>query len=204
MTASSTVARGDSSTANSSPPMRAARSSGRRPATMRPAASDSSWSPASWPRVSLMALKSSRSRNSTTGSPPVRASCNRASTRSANRVRLGNPGQGIVIRKVAELLLEPEELRQRLLQLTVLERRACLVGEGLQQAQVVVRVARALAHAVGDDQGAHDVPFTRQGRHHHLADAPDHRPAGAAGRPRRTRVPPAADAVTPGRRSGSR
>ena len=62
-------------------------------------------------------------------------------------------GQRVVVGLVAELLLEPAELGQRLLELAVLERDRDLVGERLEEAQVVVAEARALGQPVDDRQG---------------------------------------------------
>ena len=55
------------------------------------------------------------------------------------------PGQRVVEGLVPELLLEPRQLVERLLELAVLEGDRGLVGDGLQQAQVVRLEARALA-----------------------------------------------------------
>ena len=62
------------------------RGSGRRAAT-------STASPAAWPRSSLIALKSSRSRNSTVVSPAPRAATPRAGAGTARRLR--EPGQRV-------------------------------------------------------------------------------------------------------------
>ena len=52
---------------------------------------------------------------------------------------VGESGQRVVVGLVAELLLEPRQLRERLLELAVLERDAGLVGERLEEPQVVAR-----------------------------------------------------------------
>jgi hypothetical protein len=62
------------STANSSPPSRAAVSPARRQLVSRSLTIISSASPAEWPRLSLTVLKSSRSMNSTASCPPCAAS----------------------------------------------------------------------------------------------------------------------------------
>ena len=67
---------------------------------------------------------------------------------------VGEPGQRVVVGLVAELLLEPGQLGQRLLELAVLEGDRGLVGERLEQPQVVVVEARALGQAVGDGHRA--------------------------------------------------
>ena len=68
----------------------------RRPAaptaSIRPAAATSTASPAAWPARSLIALKSSRSRNSTVAIPAGRASD--SSTRRMNSVRFASPVSG--------------------------------------------------------------------------------------------------------------
>ena len=80
---------------NSSPPRRAAVSSGRRQACMRLAVSTSSSSPALCPRLSLITLKLSRSRKSTAAALCRRAARARAcSSRSMNSARFGRPDSG--------------------------------------------------------------------------------------------------------------
>ena len=51
---------------------------------------------------------------------------------------VGEAGQRVVMGLVAELLLEPRELGQRLLELAVLEGDRGLVGQRLEQPEVVV------------------------------------------------------------------
>ena len=105
-----------------------------------PPTATSSRSPAAWPSVSLTTLKSSRSRNRTTGDAVRRPRpSSRSSTCSTNSAPVRQAGQRVVIGLVAELLLEPRQLGQRLLELAVLERDRGLVGERLEQAQVVAR-----------------------------------------------------------------
>ena len=150
------------------------------------------------PGVSLTTLKSSRSRNRTTGSRSGVGRTSRALTCSANRLRLREAGQRVVVGLVAELLLEPRELGQRLLELAVLERDRGLVGERLEEAQVVVGEGRALGQAVGDQDRADHAGLAAERRDHRLADR---RPAAArrlTGR-RRTRAAPPG----PGARIGS-
>ena len=78
--------------------------------------------------------------------------------------------QRVVIGLVAELLLEPAELRERLLELAVLECDRDLVGERLEQAQVVVAEARALGQAVDHGQRPDRRRLADERRHHRLAD----------------------------------
>ena len=81
-----------SSTANSSPPRRAVVSAGRSAAGSRRATWTSRSSPAWWPRLSLMVLKSSRSTKSTATSPAGLLQRSSACwSRSANRARLARP-----------------------------------------------------------------------------------------------------------------
>ena len=89
---------------------------------------------------------------------PVVLAIARDGGRPARRTGPGSArsGQRVVVGLVAELLLEPGELGQRLLELPVLERDADLVGERLEQAQVVVAEARPLGQPVGDSDRADD------------------------------------------------
>ena len=77
------------STANSSPPSREAVSSLRRLDRTRCAVSTRTWSPAAWPRLSLIVLKLSRSMNSTAVFVAFRRS-RACSTRSRKRLRLAS------------------------------------------------------------------------------------------------------------------
>ena len=86
------LAMSSSSTANSSPPKRAAVSAPRMLWSRRRATSCRTSSPAAWPRLSLIVLKSSRSRKMTArprSSRRLRASAWR--TRSVNKARLARP-----------------------------------------------------------------------------------------------------------------
>ena len=83
------------STANSSPPSRAAVSPARRQLVSRSLTTRSSASPAEWPRLSFTVLKSSRSMNSTASCPPLRWSRVAAwSTRSRNSAWFASPVNG--------------------------------------------------------------------------------------------------------------
>ena len=93
--ASWTSSMSSSRSANSSPPKRAAVSLARTLVARRFATSASTSSPAAWPRLSLIVLKSSRSRKTTAiprCSRRLRAIAWR--TRSANRARLASPVTG--------------------------------------------------------------------------------------------------------------
>ena len=65
-------------------------------------------------------------------------------------MRFGEAGQRVVVGLEAELLLEPGQLGERLLQVAVLERDGRLVGERLEQPQVVVAERRPFGQAVRD------------------------------------------------------
>ena len=99
--------RSSTSTANSSPPSRAAVSPRARNEAAAASSSTSSWSPVAWPKLSLTFLKSSRSMNSTvTG----RAAAPRAHERVLQPLReqhaVGEVGERVVERLVGEALLE--------------------------------------------------------------------------------------------------
>ena len=102
------------------------------------------------------------------------------------------PGQRVVVGLVAELLLEARQLGQRLLEVAVLEGNRRLVGEGLQQAEVIVAERCPLRQAVGDDHRADDLRLAAQ--------RADHVPVQ---RPSRSRVSCMNGPVDVGRRSWS-
>ena len=78
----------------------------------RAATSRSTWSPASWPRVSLIILNPSRSRYTTATSSPVRA-VRRDGVFEAvvEQGTVGEPGERVVKRVVAQFLLGPLSIR---------------------------------------------------------------------------------------------
>ena len=84
---------------------------------------------------------------------------------------VGEAGQRVVVGLEPELLLEPRQLRQRLLELAVLERDGRLVGERLEQPQVVVGERRPLGQPVGDDHRPDQPRLAEQRRRHRVADA---------------------------------
>ena len=91
-TATSWLSSSSQSTTNSSPPSRARVSPGRRTPGIRSATPRSRRSPASWPRLSLTALKRSRSMKSTATHELSRRARARAwRSRSSSRARLGRP-----------------------------------------------------------------------------------------------------------------
>ena len=99
------------STANSSPPRRASVSLGRVISAKRCATSRSSWSPASWPRLSLTCLNPSRSTSSTaSGSRERGRPGERLVEAIAEQRAVREPGEAVVERLVGELLLEPHAL----------------------------------------------------------------------------------------------
>jgi hypothetical protein len=81
---------------------------------------------------------------------------------------VGEPGQRVVVGLEPELLLESRELRERLLELAVLERDGGLVGERLEQPQVIVRERRPLGQAVGDDHRPDQPGLAQQWRRHRV------------------------------------
>ena len=101
-----------SSSANSSPPSRASVSLGpddRRRSARRPRCS--SWSPASWPRLSFTCLKPSRSTSSTaSGVARALGPRERLVEAVAEERAVGEAGQAVVERLPRELLLEPDAL----------------------------------------------------------------------------------------------
>ena len=157
--------------ANSSPPSRAATSPSRRQPRMRSLTITSSSSPAAWPRVSLTALKSSRSSRRMTGRTPSRPRhADPQRRRLGERDAVRQPGQGVVVGLVAELLLESRQLRQRLLELAVLECHGRLVGDRLQQEQVVASERRPLRQPIRHGQHADDPRLADERRDHRLTD----------------------------------
>ena len=140
---------------NSSPPSRTARSVGRRHSVRRFPTAHSSSSPAAWPSESLTVLKSSRSTNRMAGAHPAVASAVSASlSRSRKRARLPSPVSDVVIRLMAQPLLQLGELRQRAAELPVLEGHRRVVGKRLEELQVLAHERRDVAQAITDDQHA--------------------------------------------------
>ncbi len=143
-----------SSTANSSPPSRAAVSAGRTARCTRRPTSASTSSPTAWPSVSLIALKSSRSRNSTAAAPSPRASGGLDPLGEERAVR--QPREDVVERLVAQPLLQIGHLGQRALEPSVLEHHARVADERLEQPPVVAAEGVDVPGAVADDDQAED------------------------------------------------
>ena len=98
-------------TANSSPPRRASVSLGRSSDSKRSATTLSSWSPASWPRLSFTCLNPSRSTRSTASTAErPRGARERLVEPVAEERAVRQPGQPVVERLPGELLLEPHAL----------------------------------------------------------------------------------------------
>ena len=119
----------------------------------------------------MTSLKLSRSRNSTTGCVSGSGDASSRLDPLAEQAAVGEPGQRVVVRLVAQLFLEPRQLGQRLLELAVLECHGRLVGDRLEQAQVLLEEGRALGHSVGDDHRADRARLAAERRDHRLADA---------------------------------
>ena len=150
------------------------------------ATSCSSTSPCAWPRVSLTSLNPSRSMIMTARPCTCRAA--RPSTASASRREhqgaVGQPGERVVQRLVPQRLDQP----------AVLQRHAGVVGDRLEQPDVLLVEGADVAHPVGDGDRADGAGVTAQRRDDRLAQL-----AGAAGtsRSRSSRVPRGSSVGTP-------
>src|SRR5690242_6331746 len=80
-------------------------------------------------------------------------------------------GEGVVEGLVLELLLQLPELPYCLLEPIVLERGARLVGERLEQLQVVAAEAARHPQPIGDEHRANDTRLPPQWRHHAVVHA---------------------------------
>ena len=117
---------------NSSPPRRATVSDSRTALVSRCATACSSWSPASWPSVSLIRLKWSKSRNRQATCVPSRCACARICfSRWFSSDRLGKPGQDVVLRELVRVRGRDLELLRALRDL-VLERALVVRDLGLR------------------------------------------------------------------------
>ena len=158
------------STANSSPPRRAAMSVARRTDRRRSPTATSRASPAACPSLSLTSLKSSRSTNRTIGTRPARIARLEARGDDLGEQRaVGEPGQRVVRGLVVELLLELPELLERLLQLAVLERDRGVVGQRLEQLQVLGLERAEVVERVRDEERPDDRRLAEQRRDDRLA-----------------------------------
>ena len=84
---------------------------------------------------------------------------------------VGEAGERVVERLVLELLLELPQLPHGLLEAVVLERRPGLVGECLEQLQVVAAEAARHPEPVRVDHGPYHSRLAAQRRHHRIARA---------------------------------
>ena len=84
---------------------------------------------------------------------------------------IGEAGQGIVVGLVLELLLEPRQGAERLLQLAVLERDRRVAGERLEQLEVVGIERTEVAQAVRDEDRSDQARLADQRRVHRVAEA---------------------------------
>ena len=109
--------------------------------------------------------------NRTTGARPVRPARDPLVDLLEEQAPVGEPGQRVVVGLVAELLLEPRQLGERLLELAVLEGDRGLVGERLEEPQVVVGERRALGQPVADQERADDARLAAERGDHRLAQA---------------------------------
>ena len=135
----------------------------------------SSWSPCWWPRVSLTSLNPSRSRIMTAapGDAPSATSASAAASRRWRCGPVGQAGQRVVQRVVAQLADE----------LAVAQRDAGVVGHGLEQQDVVVAEGADVAEPVGDDQRADDAGRARERDDDGLAHLVLRQPAPRLGLP---------------------
>ena len=156
-------------TANSSPPRRAISSCGRTHERRRSATATSSSSPTAWPSVSLTVLKSSTSMNRTASSS--RRGVERLAHAGDEQRAVGQVGQRVVEGLVAELLLEVLQAGDRLLEAVVLQRHGRVVGERLEQLEVVGGEVAHDAVAVGEHQRADHAVLAGEHREHRLVHA---------------------------------
>ena len=141
---------------------------GRTHSRRRSATAISSSSPAACPRLSLKVLKSSRSMNSTATSRGAGGQRVLHAVDEQRAVR--EVGERVVEGLVVQLLLELAQLQDRLLEAVVLERDAGVVGERLEQLQVVVAERADHAEAVGEHDRADHAFLARQHREHRVRD----------------------------------
>ena len=139
-------------TTNSSPPSRATVSDSRTALVSRCAIACSSWSPASWPSVSLMRLKWSKSRNRHATCVPSRCACARiCRSRWLSSDAVRQPGEDVVLRELVGLRGGDLELARALRDL-LLERALVVRHLGLRLGQPlrhVVERVREQAELVG-------------------------------------------------------
>ena len=84
---------------------------------------------------------------------------------------VGEPGQGVVVGLVLELLLESRQRAERLLQLAVLERDGRMAGERLEQLEIVGVERAEVAQAVRDEDRSDQARLADERRVHRVAEA---------------------------------
>ena len=107
--------------------------------------------------------------NSTATSPASAASA--SLTWLMNSAAVGEVGERVVEGLVVQLLLQLAQLEHRLLQPVVLERHAGVVGERLEQLQVVVAEGADHAEPVGEHDRADHAVLAGQHREHRVGHA---------------------------------
>ena len=133
-----------------------------RTGAARPTATRSS-SPAAWPRLSLTVLKSSRSRNSTATADvrPAPTACERVLDPVLEQAAVGQAGQRVVERLVAQLLVQPARSR------APSRPRRPGSGPAGSVARRRIRAAREVA-SIGPERAT--LGHQRQRRHRPMAD----------------------------------
>ncbi len=167
-------------------PLRSQGSRSRAPTSIR------RWFPAAWPCVSLIDLKSSRSRKSTAGEESrIAPRRGRRSTRLEEGRAVRELGQGVVVGEVMELLLQLRDVGERLLEATVLEQHARMAGERPHERLLVPRERGDVARAVAGDHQPEDPAVVGEGGDDHVGETPCGHERGQRrrGRPRAPREP---------------
>ena len=158
------------SSANSSPPSRAAVSGRRRQPRMRAATSTSSASPARVPERVVDALEVvdvEEDHRDTCGA--FRATSQRLVDLLPEERAVGEVRQGVVIRLVRQLLLELGQPRDRPLHPAVLEDCCGSCGEGAEEAQVA-SIEAARVEMTSHHEAADHSQLAAQQRDHRLVD----------------------------------
>ena len=155
---------------------------GAGPRRCAPATRRSSSSPAAWPSESLTVLKSSRSTNSTAIAPPRPRGGQRAPHAVLEQRAVGQPGERVVERAAAQLLLERDPVgdvageQHERADLPVVQ---AVLGQRLERARLAVRPG---------DRGREGGLAARLGEHARRASrGPARRPRRRTGRRRRRR-----------------
>ena len=137
---------------NSSPPRRATVSTWRRHDLMRSATSISTRSPNWWPRLSLMCLKRSRSRNSSANDVPSRCAIDeRELDAIGQQPPVGQPGQRVGVRELLDALVRGEPVGDVAKRVDAPDR---LAAAQLRQRHALEHAPRAqLEHVAGLQHG---------------------------------------------------